>query len=75
MGHPIVVTNNESRFFRAEQVARMDVEAGIVPEPVRRDNAVAIAAPVARDRGEDDTVRLERGKGARENPAPSPLRS
>jgi mannose-1-phosphate guanylyltransferase / mannose-6-phosphate isomerase len=43
-GRPIVVTNKQYRFFVAEQLADLGVEADILLEPVRRDSGPAIVA-------------------------------
>lgn len=57
---PIVITNLEYRFYAAEQVAEMDMQAEIVLEPVRRDSApaVAVAAEIAARRDPKTVVAI-----------------
>ncbi len=57
---PVVITNAEYRFYVAEQVADMDMQAEIVLEPVRRDSApaVAVAAEIAARRDPKTVVAI-----------------
>ena len=57
---PIVITNLDYRFYAAEQVAEMDMQAEIVLEPVRRDSApaVAVAAEIAARRDPKTVVAI-----------------
>ena len=57
---PIVITNLDYRFYAAEQVAEMDMQAEIVLEPVRRDSApaVAVAAELAARRDPKTVVAI-----------------
>jgi mannose-1-phosphate guanylyltransferase / mannose-6-phosphate isomerase len=57
-GRPIVVTNNQYRFFVAEELAAIGVQADILLEPVRRDSGPAIVAGslFARNRDRDCIV-------------------
>lgn len=43
-GRPVVIANREHRFFVADQLAEIGVEADILLEPARRDSGPAIAA-------------------------------
>ena len=56
----IVITNLDYRFYVAEQIEEVGVEAEIVLEPVRRDSgpAVAIAAEIAANRSPDTVVAI-----------------
>src|SRR5262249_6846483 len=57
---PIVISNRDSRFLVAEQLERVDREARIVLEPLRRDSgpAVAVAAELARQSGPETIVAM-----------------
>ncbi len=56
----IVITSDDYRFYVAEQIAEVGVEAEIVLEPVRRDSApaVAVAATLAANRKPDTVVAI-----------------
>jgi mannose-1-phosphate guanylyltransferase / mannose-6-phosphate isomerase len=55
---PIVISNHDYRFLVAEQLQKIEREARIVLEPVRRDSgpAVAVAAELAAESGPDTIV-------------------
>src|ERR1700730_4558904 len=55
---PIVISNHDYRFLVAEQLQKIEREARIVLEPVRRDSgpAVAVAAELAAQSGPDTIV-------------------
>ncbi len=56
----IVITNNDYRFYVAEQIAETGIEAEIVLEPSRRDSApaIAVAAVMAAARKPDTVVAI-----------------
>src|SRR5262249_60349235 len=56
---PIVMTNDDFRFFSRQQAADLGLDATVVLEPMRRDSgpAIAAAAAVAKARDQDAVVR------------------